>query len=190
MSEEEKVNQKIESLENQVKLLIKELGSQALLLKAQNNKLNNLFKLLEKEKIEDKHTVKPKITMVAPEKQKQKKLEPVVKVQEEIQPVVLKEEAPIKQTNLEEEKCTISQRVLNKNNKAMYMVAVQITEINSDTIVARPLTKGNGIWVAKLSPGKYKLKYTQQINLNSDKLEKTADIIVQESKRMEDFILS
>lgn len=192
MSEERQSDEIIKGLEDQIKLLIKRIDSQDLLLKAQNNKLNKLLTLLSEGNFSNKKDSKQdsKVIMSVPEKPV-KKLDNIIKVKEEVKTdIVLKQEDPEQFKSPEDEIFTVSQRVLNKNGKAMYMVAVQITTIDDNKIVARPVTKGNGIWVAKLMAGKYRLKYSQQINLNSEKLEKTSDIIVKENQKLEDFTLA
>lgn len=129
MSEERQSDEIIKGLEDQIKLLIKRIDSQDLLLKAQNNKLNKLLTLLSEGNFSNKKDSKQdsKVIMSVPEKPA-KKLDNIIKVKEEVKPdIVLKQEDPEQFKSPEDEIFTVSQRVLNKNGKAMYMVAVQIT---------------------------------------------------------------
>jgi len=70
------------------------------------------------------------------------------------------------------------------------MVAIQVTNLADSSIITRVTTKGNGKFSVELPAGKYRFKYSKQIDMNSPRMENSMDISVIEDKNLEDIILS
>lgn len=184
---ERKASDILLDLENKIELLARKLDSQDILLKAQHNKMNELLKILTKEK------PKQNIQIINPEIAKNKipKIKEVP--QEVLKPIVpeLKVEDPVEDfKDYQDQKFKITQRVLDAKNKPVYMAAVQITNLADNSVVARPVTKANGKYSVELPAGKYRFKYTKQIDLKSLRQEKIQDIIITEDKELENLILT
>jgi hypothetical protein len=179
---ERKASDVILDLENKIEILIKKIDSQDLLLKAQHNKMNELFKILLKEK------PKQNIKIINPEISAPK----IPKIKEEIkQEPILKIEDPKEEfKEYTDQKFKITQRVLDSNGKPVYMAAVQMINLADNSIIARPLTKANGKFSIELPAGKYRFKYSKQIDLKSERKEKILDIVILEDKTLEDLVLT
>jgi len=183
---ERKASDILLELETKIEILTKKIDSQDILLKAQHNKMNELLRLLTKEK------PKQNIQIINPEivKTKIPKLKEIP--QEVTKPIVpvLKQEDPEEFKDYQDQKFKITQRVLDSKNKPIYMAAVQITNLSDNTVVARPVTKANGKYSVELLAGKYRFKYTKQIDLKSERQEKIQDIIITEDKELENLVLT
>jgi hypothetical protein len=70
----------------------------------------------------------------------------------------------------------VTQRVIDKNAKSIFLADVEIVDDKNSTVKTR--TKGNGKWEAILSPGNYKVIIRKRESLTKEKLESSQDIVV------------
>lgn len=71
----------------------------------------------------------------------------------------------------------IIQKIVDKNNKAIFMATVIIKNQNGN-VVFTTKTNGNGSWKATLDPGKYFVQITKNESLNRPKIDVTNAIII------------
>jgi len=188
---ERKASDILLDLENKIELLIKRIDNQDLLLKAQHNKVNELIRILTKLSESSDKKVSSSVKIVNPDAPKKiQNIEAVKQPAIPVQPELKSKESIEEFKDYGNEKFKITQRVIDMSGKALYLVAIQIINLADNSSVARPTTKGNGKFSVDLPAGKYRFKYSKQIDLNSARMEKIQDIIVTESKVLEDIILS
>lgn len=176
-----------------VEELKRQVSSQDLLMKSLVSSIQNFIENNEKlDKQEKKsYPAQPKMSAAS---------EPIIKVP--VQPTFVekpKQVEPELKTKVneptqefqqvDEQKYTISQRVIDINGKALYLAAVEVSDLNKKEKIARVTTLANGKYKVKLPIGSYRFKVIKQITMNSQRIESTQDITVVGDVELPDFVL-
>lgn len=103
------------------------------------------------------------------------------------EPLIIKKEveelSPVNDSDLNYtgNKIPIIQRVVNANNKSVFLADVEI--FNKDNVLINKIkTNGSGKWTALLDPGSYKISIKRKEALNQKLLEVNQNIIIDGSK--------
>lgn len=75
----------------------------------------------------------------------------------------------------------ISQRIVDKNSKPIFMAEVEITNLNTNIVEIKTRTNGTGKWQASLAHGQYKIKISKQQAANKPKVEVIQDVMINEA---------
>ena len=76
----------------------------------------------------------------------------------------------------------VQQRVVNKDNKTVFLADVEITDHLTAQSVYKGRTSGNGKWMASLVPGNYRITIIKRESITKEKVEVVQDIVVDGSK--------
>lgn len=196
-------NKIIEELKEKIDNLNNQISSQNLILKAQANRLNEisiqlqalLFDKKPEPKLEEK---KPKIKIepavqvpissnvtVIEENNQLPNQVPLLPARHNRKEAYAEEndfEEFLSGEKKEEQQVTnvkninISQRIVDANQKSIYLAAVEIRNPGSKENIVRVLTTPNGKWKASLPPGKYEIFIKKQTSLNRPRLEHNFEI--------------
>lgn len=184
----------LKNLEKKIEELQKMVKSQDLLIKGQVNRFNeiavNLQTLIKKldtvgltQKIPEVPPQKPDVVNTIPEeliiKESDKPLQPGrhQKVEpyddSEFQDHSDSSENVVIDLNF---KAEVSQRVLDSNNKSVYMAAVEFKDKKTKELVLRVTTKPHGKYNATIPIGIYEVVISKQASLSRPRLEKTVEL--------------
>ena len=73
-------------------------------------------------------------------------------------------------------KIQVTQRVVDKTNKSVFLAEVEIINIETGIVISKTRTNGAGKWAASLPLGKYKIVLNK--NMSKEKIEVVQNIIV------------
>ena len=100
--------------------------------------------------------------------------EVMVQATQESVPVVVNQSA--KTQNIIQNGIPVSQRVVNKDGKSLFLADVEIIDTQTMTSMFKTRTNGTGKWSASLSVGSYKVIINKRESSTAPKLEATQDI--------------
>lgn len=88
---------------------------------------------------------------------------------------------PIKNDSVRSAASAVTQRVVDKNGKAIFLAEVEIVNM-SDNVSFKTRTSGAGKWMAQLQPGNYKVFIRKLESLTKEKMEAIQTIYVDGSE--------
>lgn len=107
--------------------------------------------------------ITPKSEVIVPQNFIDKKNEPV---------------PPIQKSELMQNAVPVSQRVVDKNGKSVFLADVEIIDLSTNTNICKTRTSGTGKWVAALGVGNYKILIRKRESLTKQSIESIQEINV------------
>lgn len=96
----------------------------------------------------------------------------------------IKEEKFIPPKLSETRNAQITQRVIDKNNKSIFLAEVEIKSIKDDSLVAKTRTNSLGKWIATLPVGDYKVGIKKRETSGKQKIEIFQDLNIDGNKTL------
>ena len=81
----------------------------------------------------------------------------------------------------------VSQRIVDKNGKSLFLADVEIYELISNEFLYKTRTNGMGRWMAILNPGKYKIVIKKMQSLSKEKIDVSQEITVLNDNSSQEF---
>lgn len=81
----------------------------------------------------------------------------------------------------------VSQRIVDKNGKSLFLADVEIYELISNEFLYKTRTNGMGRWMATLNPGKYKIVIKKMQSLSKEKIDVSQEITVLNDNSSQEF---